>query len=167
MTYRYLLFPVLVRLALATGDATTAAAAAQAAAREAERESLPVKTAAADSCRGLLDGDSGALLAAAVYYKSALRPLEWAQALADAAAPSRATSHTSWASSARDHGSRSSARPSSTRQPGNTPRPADGKNPAWGLGPDRPALSGRRAGAHYRDLVRAAIGYFLGTRQAA
>jgi len=85
MTYRYLFFPALVRLALVTGDAATAAAAAQAAAREAERESLPVKTAAADSCRGLLDGDSGALLAAAAYYKSASRPLERAQALEDAA----------------------------------------------------------------------------------
>jgi len=85
MPYRYLLLPVLVRLALATGDTDTAAAAAKAAAREAERESLPVKTAAADYCRGLLDGDPGPLFEAAAYYKSASRPLEHAQALEDAA----------------------------------------------------------------------------------
>ncbi len=85
MTYRYLLFPMLVRLALAIGDATTATGAALAAVKEAERESLPVKTAVADSCRGLLAGAAGPLLAAAAYYKSASRPLERAQALEDAA----------------------------------------------------------------------------------
>jgi DNA-binding CsgD family transcriptional regulator len=83
--HRYLLLPDLVRLALANGDAEAAAAAARAAAQDADREPLPVKTAAADRCRGLVDGDPAPVLAAAVYYESASRPLERAQSLEDAA----------------------------------------------------------------------------------
>jgi DNA-binding CsgD family transcriptional regulator len=82
MPDRYLLLPVLTRLALAAGDAATAAAAAQAAAEEAEREPVPVKIAAAGHCRGLLDGDPGPLLAAASQYEG---PLNSGQALEDAA----------------------------------------------------------------------------------
>jgi DNA-binding CsgD family transcriptional regulator len=85
MVYRYLLFPDLARLALDAGDAAAAAAAAQAAAQEAELEPLPVKAAAADHCRGLVEGDPAPVLAAAAYYQSASRPLEQAQSLEDAA----------------------------------------------------------------------------------
>ncbi len=82
MPDRYLLLPVLTRLALTARDAATAAAAAQAAAEEAEREPVPVKMAAAGHCRGLLDSDPGPLLAAASQYEG---PLNSAQALEDAA----------------------------------------------------------------------------------
>src|SRR5260370_29754993 len=72
-------------LAMAAGDAATAAAAAQAAADEADREPLPVRTAAAGHCRGLADDDPAPVLAAAAYYQSASRLLEHALALEDAA----------------------------------------------------------------------------------
>jgi DNA-binding CsgD family transcriptional regulator/tetratricopeptide (TPR) repeat protein len=85
MPARHLLLPALVRLALAVGDAGTAAAAAQAAADEAEREPLPVKGAMADHCRGLLTADFAPVLAAAAYHGSAGRPLRRADALTDAA----------------------------------------------------------------------------------
>ena len=85
MPARHLLFPALVRLALAVGDAGTAAAATQAAADEAEREPLPVKGAVADHCRGLLTADLAPVLAAAAYHGSAGRPLRRAEALTDAA----------------------------------------------------------------------------------
>jgi DNA-binding CsgD family transcriptional regulator len=85
MRHRYLLLPLLTRLALAVGDNDTAAAAAQAAAQEAAREPAPVKTAAAGHCRGLLNGAPGPLLAAAATYNSAGRPFDRAQALEDAA----------------------------------------------------------------------------------
>jgi DNA-binding CsgD family transcriptional regulator len=85
MPDRYTLLPPLARLALAAGDAATAAAAARAAAEEADREPLPVKSAAARWCRGLVDGDPGPVLDAAAYYQAAGRPFAWAQALEDAA----------------------------------------------------------------------------------
>jgi DNA-binding CsgD family transcriptional regulator len=85
MPARHLLFPVLVRLALAVGDEDTAVAAARAAADEAEREPLPVKGAVADHCRGLLTADLAPVLAAAAYHGSAGRPLRRAEALTDAA----------------------------------------------------------------------------------
>jgi DNA-binding CsgD family transcriptional regulator len=85
MPDRYVLLPSLTRLALAAGDAATAAAASQAAAAEADREPLPVRTAAAGHCQGLVDGDPVLVLAAADYYQSAGRPPERAQALEDAA----------------------------------------------------------------------------------
>jgi DNA-binding CsgD family transcriptional regulator len=85
MPERYVLLPTLTRLALAVGDAATAAAASQAAADEADREPLPVRTAAAGYCRGLTDDDPAPVLAAAAYYQSVGRPLEHAQALEDAA----------------------------------------------------------------------------------
>jgi DNA-binding CsgD family transcriptional regulator/tetratricopeptide (TPR) repeat protein len=84
-TYRFLLLPVLARLALAADDAATARAAAAEAAREAEREPLLVTTAAASACRGLVDADPGRLLAAAASYESPCRPLERAQLLEEAA----------------------------------------------------------------------------------
>jgi DNA-binding CsgD family transcriptional regulator len=85
MPARHLLLPALVRLALAVGDAGTAAAATQAAADEAAREPLAVKGALADHCRGLLTGDLAPVLAAAAYHGSAGRPLRRAEALTDAA----------------------------------------------------------------------------------
>jgi len=85
MQERYLLLPALTRLALAAGDAATAAAAARGAAEEAEREPLPLTRAVAGLCRGLVDGDPGPVLAAAAYYESTGRPFDRAQALEDAA----------------------------------------------------------------------------------
>jgi DNA-binding NarL/FixJ family response regulator len=85
MPDRFVVLPVLVRLALAAGDAATATAAVQAAEEEAEREPLAVRTAAAGCCRGMAGGDPGLLLAAAAYYESSGRPLEQAQALEEAA----------------------------------------------------------------------------------
>jgi DNA-binding CsgD family transcriptional regulator/tetratricopeptide (TPR) repeat protein len=85
MPARHLLLPALVRLALAVGDADTAAAATRAAADEAEREPLPVKGAVADHCRGLLTADPAPVLAAAAYYGAAGRPMRRAEALTDAA----------------------------------------------------------------------------------
>jgi DNA-binding CsgD family transcriptional regulator len=85
MEDRHLLLPSLTRQVMAAGDAATATAAAQAAAEEAGRCPLPVKTAAAGHCRGLVDGDPGRLLAAAAYYQSAGRLFYRAQALEDAA----------------------------------------------------------------------------------
>lgn len=85
MLQRFLFLPELTRLALAAGDTATAAKAAKAAALEADLEPLPVKAAAADRCRGLVDGDPAPVLAAAAYYQSASRPLERAQSLEDAA----------------------------------------------------------------------------------
>lgn len=81
---RYQLLAPLVRLALAAGDAETAAAA-QAAADGAAVDHIPASVAAADHCRGLLDGDPALVLTAAGYFEEAGRPLERAQALEDAA----------------------------------------------------------------------------------
>jgi DNA-binding NarL/FixJ family response regulator len=80
----YQLLTLLVRFALAAGDAGTAAAA-QAAAADAATDHVPVSVAVADHCRGLLAGDLAAVLAAAGYFEVAGRPLERAQALEDAA----------------------------------------------------------------------------------
>jgi DNA-binding CsgD family transcriptional regulator len=85
MPDRFVVLPTLVRLALAAGDAATAAAAAEMAAADAEREPLPVRTSAAGCCRGMAGGDPGPVLAAAAYYESSGRPLERAQALEEAA----------------------------------------------------------------------------------
>jgi DNA-binding CsgD family transcriptional regulator/tetratricopeptide (TPR) repeat protein len=85
MAFRYALLPALVRVALESGDADTAAAAAQAAGQEADREPLPVKTATADWCRGLVTADPSLVLAAADYHEAAGRLPERAQALEDAA----------------------------------------------------------------------------------
>ena len=82
---RYQLLPPLVRLALATGDAETAAAAAQAAANDAAVDRVPVNLAVADHCRGLLAGDPAPVLTAGGYFEEAGRPLERAHALEDAA----------------------------------------------------------------------------------
>jgi DNA-binding CsgD family transcriptional regulator len=82
---RYQLLPPLVRLALATGDAETAAAAAAAASSEAAVDPVPLHIAAAAHCQGLLAGDPAPVLTAARSFEEAGRPLERAQALEDAA----------------------------------------------------------------------------------
>jgi DNA-binding CsgD family transcriptional regulator len=82
---RHRIMPPLTRLALATGARATAAAAAQAAGEEARRAPLPNRTATADWCRGLVDGDPGPVLEAAAYYKSTGRPADQGRALEDAA----------------------------------------------------------------------------------
>jgi len=83
---RYLLMRMLTRLALADGDAATAAAAAQAAEQAARAEPLAIKTAIADYCQGLVDGDPAPVLSAAAYFEATGRPIDRAQALEDAAA---------------------------------------------------------------------------------
>ncbi|MGD0553691.1 MAG: AAA family ATPase [Streptosporangiaceae bacterium] len=75
----------LARLALEIGDTATAAAAAEAAAIAATADPVPVNTAVADYCRGLVAGDPEPVMAAARYFEEAGRPLERAQALEDAA----------------------------------------------------------------------------------
>jgi DNA-binding CsgD family transcriptional regulator len=85
MPHRHVLLPVLVRLALATGDTARAAAAAQAAASEAEREPLAARTAAAGHCRGLIEGEPAPMQAAVAYYQASGRPLFRAQVLEDLA----------------------------------------------------------------------------------
>jgi DNA-binding CsgD family transcriptional regulator len=85
MPTRHVLLPDLTRLALAADEAGLAHAAADAARREAEREPLAWKQAAADHCRGLVQGDAQAVLAAADYARAADRPLDYGQALENAA----------------------------------------------------------------------------------
>ena len=85
MPIRHVLLPDLTRLALATGDTGLAQAAADAARQEALAEPLAWKQAAADHCRGLVQGDAQALLAAADYARAARRPLEYGQAMENAA----------------------------------------------------------------------------------
>jgi DNA-binding CsgD family transcriptional regulator/tetratricopeptide (TPR) repeat protein len=85
MAWRYILLPTLARAALELADETMLAAAAAAAQQDAERGQLPVRTAVADQCRGLLTGDPGPVLAAADYFGGAGRLLEHGLALEDAA----------------------------------------------------------------------------------
>jgi DNA-binding CsgD family transcriptional regulator len=86
MPMRHTLLPDLTRLALAVGDTGLAHAAADAASQEAQREQLAWKRAAADHCRGLVQGDAQAVLAAADYASAARRPLDYGQAVENAAA---------------------------------------------------------------------------------
>jgi DNA-binding CsgD family transcriptional regulator len=85
LTDRRRWLPVLTRLAVAAGDPATARAAAAAAAADAASDPTSSKTAAAEHCRGLLDGDPAPLLAAADTYRTVGRPLEVALVLEDAA----------------------------------------------------------------------------------
>ncbi len=86
MPMRHTLLPDLTRLALAVGDTGLAHAAADAASQEAQREQLAWKQAAGDHCRGLVQGDAQAVLAAADYASAARRPLDYGQAVENAAA---------------------------------------------------------------------------------
>jgi len=85
--------PVLVRLALATGDETTAAAAAEACRQDANRAPLPRKQASVDWCRGLLHTDPAPVLAAAAFYRAAGRRPDLGNALEDAAVLLAVTGH--------------------------------------------------------------------------
>ncbi len=85
MPEAYYLATPLARLALAGGDPETAAMAARAAEAEAAYQPLPLLTAIADHCRGLVAGDPALVLSAASYFREAGRPFERAQALEDAA----------------------------------------------------------------------------------
>jgi DNA-binding CsgD family transcriptional regulator len=78
--------PDVVRLAMATGEPTTAAAAAKACTQEADTQAAPVWTAAARHCQALVDGDPAAVGAAAELLESAGYPFFTAQALENAAA---------------------------------------------------------------------------------
>jgi DNA-binding CsgD family transcriptional regulator/tetratricopeptide (TPR) repeat protein len=82
---RYLLLPSLTRLALGAHDTATAEAAAAAAAAEAARGPIPLASAAAEHCRGLVERDPAPVLAAAAYYERTGRPREQAEALEAAA----------------------------------------------------------------------------------
>jgi DNA-binding CsgD family transcriptional regulator/tetratricopeptide (TPR) repeat protein len=82
----YCLATPLVRLALAGGDRETASVAARVAEAESKHQPLPVRTAMANHCRGLVARDSALVLSAADYFQEVRRPLERAQALEDAAA---------------------------------------------------------------------------------
>jgi DNA-binding CsgD family transcriptional regulator len=85
MPNRHVLLPDLTRLALAAGDTGLARAAAHAARQEAQREPLAWKQASADHCRGLVENDLAAVLGAASYAKGARRPLDYGQAMENAA----------------------------------------------------------------------------------
>ena len=74
-----------VRLAIATGDLSTAGAFAGHAAALAAESEIPHRQADALYCRGLLDQDAPGLLAAAARYDDASRPLLRAKALEAAA----------------------------------------------------------------------------------
>ncbi len=82
---RRLWLPDLARLAMATDDLDTARAAVAAADDDAAAEATPGRTAAAGHCRGLLEDDPAALLAAVAGYRGSGRPFELARALEDAA----------------------------------------------------------------------------------
>jgi DNA-binding CsgD family transcriptional regulator/tetratricopeptide (TPR) repeat protein len=85
MPMRHVLLPDLTRLALKVGDAGLARAAADTAAGEAQYEPLAWKRSVADHCRGLVERDARAILAAADYARTAGRVLEHGEALEDAA----------------------------------------------------------------------------------
>jgi DNA-binding CsgD family transcriptional regulator len=85
MANRLELLPALARAALEVADEATLAAAAAVAAEEAERAQIPVRTAIADHCRGLMTGDPGPVLSAARYFGAAGRVLDHGAALEDAA----------------------------------------------------------------------------------
>ncbi|MGH3276506.1 MAG: helix-turn-helix transcriptional regulator, partial [Streptosporangiaceae bacterium] len=85
MPMRHVLLPDLTRLALEAGDPGLAGAAAEAAAAEARREPLAWKRSVADHCRGLVERDAQAILAAADYARTAGRALEYGEALENAA----------------------------------------------------------------------------------
>ncbi|WP_329138355.1 AAA family ATPase [Streptomyces sp. NBC_01476] len=82
---RCAVLPVLVRLALAADDTSTARAAVEAARHDAEHLPALQQVAAADWCRGLLHNDPAAVLAAAARYRTAGRRPQLGTALEDAA----------------------------------------------------------------------------------
>ncbi len=85
ITGRLDLLPALARAALEVADEPMLAAATAAAQEEAERAQIPVRTAIADHCRGLMTGDPSLVLSAADYFGTAGRVLDHGAALEDAA----------------------------------------------------------------------------------
>ncbi|WP_181799254.1 ATP-binding protein [Kitasatospora acidiphila] len=77
--------PIIVRLALASGDRATAEAAAAVRPPGPPEPSTAYRHHTAVHCAGLLAGDPAALVTAADYYASSSRPLRQANALEDAA----------------------------------------------------------------------------------
>jgi DNA-binding CsgD family transcriptional regulator len=77
--------PYLVRTALAVGDTALAREAAEASRAEYELEPIAYKEAMFGWCRGQVDGDLAPVLAAAEYCRAAQRPMEYGNALEDAA----------------------------------------------------------------------------------
>jgi DNA-binding CsgD family transcriptional regulator len=75
----------LVRLAIAAGDRAVAGAATRLAVSDAEREGLPLRTAVATACRGLLAGDPALLADAAEQFRTSRRVLACGMALENAA----------------------------------------------------------------------------------
>lgn len=86
-TWRQRWSPQLVRLALALGEPDTARTATRLVEIEAdgEREPVPNKAAVAQWCQGLLAGDARTVLAVADHFSKSGRPLEFGNALEDAA----------------------------------------------------------------------------------
>jgi DNA-binding CsgD family transcriptional regulator len=86
MPARYPVLPELTRLAVRAGDTDLAAAALEVAQQESRQSpGHTAKAAAAQYCLGLVEADPAALRAAADTFRSADRPLEFAQTLRDAA----------------------------------------------------------------------------------
>ncbi|WP_320783430.1 AAA family ATPase [Streptomyces sp. CRN 30] len=85
MDDRVRLLPLLVRLALATGDRETAERAAACAEAEEDRSRLPRAGAVRSWCRGLLESRPEPVAAAVDYFRAVGRPVETAQALEDVA----------------------------------------------------------------------------------
>ncbi|MEB3371438.1 ATP-binding protein [Saccharopolyspora mangrovi] len=82
----YVWLPMLVRFALQTGDEETAARATNACVQGATVGAAPNILAAAQHCRGLLDGDPITLRAAIEHYDKTNQPPKRARALEDLAA---------------------------------------------------------------------------------
>ncbi len=85
LNWRYPLLASLARAAFDLGDEPILAATAAVARQEADDEPLPMSTAVADQCAGLMSGDPGPVLAAADYFGAAGRVLQHGLALEDAA----------------------------------------------------------------------------------
>ncbi|HEX8869529.1 MAG TPA: AAA family ATPase [Lentzea sp.] len=85
MMMLHLVLPHVVRLAIETGDRTTAQTAAEMSADYSERDDSPARLAAAQWCRGLLDGDPAPVLATADHFRAVGRPLDLGQSLEDRA----------------------------------------------------------------------------------
>ncbi|MEV6229750.1 AAA family ATPase [Saccharopolyspora shandongensis] len=82
---RYIWLPLLVRLAMSTGDTAAGTRAAQACEDDAAVGAVPNIVAAAQHCRGLLDREPVAVRAAAEIYRTINQPPRHAQALEDLA----------------------------------------------------------------------------------
>jgi DNA-binding CsgD family transcriptional regulator len=139
LPWRYFLLPALARAAFELGDEAMLAAAVAAARQEADRTRLPVRTAVAEQCGGLLTGDPGQVLAAADYFGAVGRVLEHGLALEDAAvlAARRGDAAAVWrAVAAAESAYQALGATWDIQRMGARLRP-------FGIGPRRPAYSGR------------------------